>query len=313
MKKLHLLIFITFFSQYLFSQSTIYHPFPDSGALWSTADLILPGCLVPPCDYTFIQVGNDTIISGQHYRKLLEGSIYFGIFDTGYSPVIFSGSLLRDDTLNRKVYLGDVSGTPDHILYDFNLQIGDTLPDGPVSSKVAGVYVTAIDSVLLQDNTYRRRLKLNSIFYGLGIDSLCLIEGIGYTGGFLRPILPIVGQDGSFHLACFSEDGITRYNYALLGSAYCELPNGVHDLHEQTIQILPVPVAADNYLYIEGLNSGGSVSVYDLLGRLVLNKTLKFPDNKIFLSSSDFSPSTYICKISAERNNAFLVRKIIVQ
>lgn len=119
-------------------------------------------------DLLSADIGSDTTIDGEAYRRL-------------NSPLIQGG--LRDDT--GKVWffpfnqdLADRLDTVPVLLYDFNLQVGDSFPVPRFPGTWA--HITSRDSVQLFDGTYRTRLQLAPI---TGPDFILSsgewIEGIG--------------------------------------------------------------------------------------------------------------------------------------
>lgn len=80
--------------------------------------------------------------------------------------ISYGGGLIRNDTSTKKVYtIG-----PDSLLYDFSLNVGDSVKLKYCSS---GKVITTIDSVLVGTG-YRKRF----IFY----NGNQMIEGIGHVG-----------------------------------------------------------------------------------------------------------------------------------
>src|SRR6266853_1395317 len=101
------------FSLFLFlltqtkAQTSVYHPFPDSNAVWNQGLGISEGCGGPYRDfsefYSFVFDG-DTAINTNQYHKLYRPFIdtpYCGLYaqSTGYMAGI------RQNILNRKVYI----------------------------------------------------------------------------------------------------------------------------------------------------------------------------------------------------------------
>jgi len=109
----------------------------------------------PPNDqwhtWTYQQfITGDTVINGLIYHKLEEN----GIFEWEAYPIpISSGSYLyfhqyagcfRED--NKVIYYISPTGTAENYLYNFNLNVGDTLPSNILTN---GNYtmITRIDSI----------------------------------------------------------------------------------------------------------------------------------------------------------------------
>jgi len=185
MKKLLLLILllINFFAR---SQTSIYHPFPDSNATWNVDYTCCWGgaCLwwvqhEEQFSYTY---GADTSINGFTYHQVLRPFIVR--LDTcvqTITPTGYRGGI-RQDTSLRKVFFIPAGSSNEVLLYDFNLQINDTVKGFLVSSGY-GPVISEIDSMLINGN-YRKRWKWQ---WDIG-DTGYLIEGIGSSLGLLEDI-----------------------------------------------------------------------------------------------------------------------------
>ncbi len=107
--------------------------------------------------------------------------------------------LIRQDSL--KVYIREGNNN-EALLYDFDLAVGDTLPETYFLME-DDIVVTSIDSILVGES-YR---KVFSLSCECMISNL-LIEGIGFGEGFLEYF-----PDWEFpaRLICFALNGITYY------------------------------------------------------------------------------------------------------
>ncbi len=107
----------------------------------------------------------DTIINEMPYHNLIETSQYWY---TGWSPgggtvyeyedtITSLFGYIREDLIDKIVYLRWNSDydTIDHILYKFDLAVGDTLPDEIFDFPDVVNYVVSIDSFLIND-VYRK-------------------------------------------------------------------------------------------------------------------------------------------------------------
>lgn len=125
-------------------------------------------------DLLSADLGSDTTINGEGYRRL--------------NSLLISGAL-RDDTgrvwfCPFDQYVIDLLDTVPVLLYDFDLQVGDSFPVPRFPGTWA--HITARDSVQLIDGTFRTRLQLATI---TGPDFILStgewIEGIGDPGYLL--------------------------------------------------------------------------------------------------------------------------------
>jgi hypothetical protein len=130
MKK-HLLLFtlLLFMLKKADGQTNIYHPFPDSSALWNETSSWYnpPGWEYNPQIEFF---GGDTIILTTHYKKIMASGYdsYPSLSQTCCNYVNLYLGAMRQDTAHKKIYFCKATTTKDTLLYDFNLQVGDTIP-----------------------------------------------------------------------------------------------------------------------------------------------------------------------------------------
>jgi hypothetical protein len=146
MKKFYYLLPALFLFTTSFAQT--YYPMLDSVNTWSYATQLM-GVRLPastqsmPCSYPIGTYSNtfteftlaDTLINSTWYKPVIISSLPCTI---GY---------MREDTAQQKVYFLDNQGNPEIVLYDFSMQVGDTItlnfyPGGYTS----GVYT--LDSIV---------------------------------------------------------------------------------------------------------------------------------------------------------------------
>jgi hypothetical protein len=99
-----------------------YHKLVDTNKLWST--LIVEYIGPPTFDSTLktqhIRFGDDTIINGLIYKKVLE-TYNENLINWSYSGYI------REDSSRKVYYLNYECYDEEYLIYDFNVNIGDTI------------------------------------------------------------------------------------------------------------------------------------------------------------------------------------------
>lgn len=170
---------------------TVYNQNPYYKLIDTNAVFNFTGCYGPPPYYTtFYRFKADTLLNSfQYYRVESSGDSL-----TWYATGLFTHTLLREDTLNRKVWiLSDY--TDEGLIYDFSLQSGDSLVaiNTACSSYLFTYHVLSVDSVQMSDATYRKRFHLNAGTW---------IEGIGNFSGLIRNACMLTG---------FCEDFVCYY------------------------------------------------------------------------------------------------------
>lgn len=212
MRTSFLITCLTILSLFGQAQINIYHPFPTSDVTWREW---YGGYQCGYCtDYQNVNTG-DTIIGGQHYSKIRKTGVIYNEDYSGhcsyqinsYYSNIYNGAY-RNDSINKKVYYVPPAAVTDTLLYDFNLNLYDTLHQSYLyNSAIMGIcYVDEIDSVLI-NSKYHKEFRITQdgapgiYFY--------LIEGIGSSYGLLASLMPYF-ECGSF-LRCVIEEGRTVY------------------------------------------------------------------------------------------------------
>ncbi len=181
-----------------------YHSFPDSVASWSETNYTYLPTSERDYDGWKFETANDTIINGKQYTLLgfqdATFHIYIDLSNSWFNssqnffinhPGNIIGAFREDST--KKVWFralgndfhfdnnwgGEIifSKDSDVIIYDFNLNLGDT-----VAWKSEGKIVLAMDSIQLLNGEYRKTFE----FAGDGIQTSGSkwIEGIGSDIGF---------------------------------------------------------------------------------------------------------------------------------
>ena len=244
-----------------FSQS--YIPLPTSGVVWRQLDR--DGDVGICFDYQITILG-DTIINSMVYQKLLKSGVekiangsacgaYFNTIDrrAGY---------FRNDSINQKVwYINPAFGiNNDTLLYDFDLQIGDTLKNWYLTDNYHFI-VDSLEYVILGGKSRKK-------FY---LDDLCggatdpvIIEGIGSNFGLLSSM--ICYMDLSYSLLCMKDSLQTIYPDS---SYICDLVTSIeeHQSKVEEIQIYPNPTTGS--FLIEDMERIENIQLYNNLGQLV--------------------------------------------
>jgi hypothetical protein len=174
------------------------------GNQWN--ELAENGSLPPQYQYkrTYITIlGNDTIIDGLNYYKLLTAK-------DALSSVWEVNGYIREDLVNRKVYYKPENHS-ELLLYDFDIQVGDIIQsyENQYSFKEVSITVEAIDYILT-GNKLRKKITVRSTCFdedATYFEDHVWIEGIGCTNDFLKSTSAF-DPDGSEQLSllCFSQN-----------------------------------------------------------------------------------------------------------
>lgn len=268
------------------SNAQTYVPFPTSGdsAVWfqSYSSINSNG-------YYELFIDGDTIIDGLEYVKIYE--TYDGSMPGYYLAAIREA--------NKVVYLRSMSFnnlTADTILYDFNVQVGDTL--NWFGMEGLFVYVSAIDSVLV-NGIHRKRFQLISEmtwdFY--------LIEGIGSTSGLIPGYIEFEG--GTF-LHCFRLNGNIIWQNSQWNTGCYVSTNELKGNSKITIN----PNPTNDYLNLtfETIEPREFL-ILNALGQIVFNE--KSTDSEVILNVQTLPQGFYVLAIRTEKGT--VTKRIIKQ
>src|SRR5690349_13203814 len=207
-----------------FTQTNVYHPFPESNATWQveiSSAVCCPAQVVQSWRQYNI-TGADTIIGTKIYKKIFNGQTFVG----GY----------RQDIPNKKIYCtapdplfgGSGFNTGEYLLYDFALSVGDIFKSRPLTGCDTPSIVISIDSILI-DNSYRKKINLQSVS---SIGTISVIEGIGSEAGLLGHSC----FEKGISLCYYQEEGI------IFNNKTCIITTGVPEhLSSKQIMINPNP------------------------------------------------------------------------
>ncbi len=285
-----------------------YVPFPTQNVNWN---IFYNGtCEEAPPEKVLIRytLRGDTILNGHTYTLLCRER-----GDT-LNPTVTPIGGLREE--NKRIYF---IGYPDNIynnkfyeeyeylLYDFNVEIGDTIyhdqGDGFKS------IVLDIDSILIGDS-YRKRYMVDNHHAYHQFDEI--VEGIGSViSGLLGHItdIPTCGTHYWEHI-CFRENGVVQYlnpNFDECFPSY--LLNAVEDLVlHQDIEITPNPFSHE--LRITNRTHKTQLTFYllDMQGKMIMKKSVHAQDETLYINAN---PGIYIVQLVDESGNVLVSKKLI--
>jgi hypothetical protein len=291
MKK-QLFILFPFLMSFLanFSQSNVYHPFPESNAIWTQTCTAYWGATCPngnpqlrDDNYSYHLQG-DTIINGYTYHKVYRtgtshlycaGGSNYHVWSSYIN--LYSGAY-RQDITQKKVY--QFSFGNETVLYNFNAVVGTTLSQGCAT-------VTSIDSILI-GATYRKRFNLSSNY--------SIIEGVGSTSGLFGSICQFF--ESNCTLKCFIQNGSTLYPDTINA---CQIQTSVHELKKAPkYSISPNPSSGIYNIY--GLINESVFEVFDVNGKSIYKKTIS--ENSASIDLTKNNKGVYYYRIMDAKGNS---------
>lgn len=281
MKTIKTIIFLAIVSLNT-SLAQSYIPFPLSNASWCEG-IYFGGGGWPPSDTssTFYKTNGTILINDTNYTVIDK-------FDEG------TYCYLREE--NKKVFCRYDALSPEFVLYDFNIQLGDTvyLPFDYGQSTYEGI-VDYQDSLLI-GSIYHKRFFISS---WVGIT---LIEGVGSGEGLMYCEIPWVDWYGV--LKCFSLND-TIFDLTGNGnksSGNCWLFINIQEYDPEVIFIHPNP--AQNIVFISG-NGKYNLQLFNTLGEL------KIQTYASSINLAVLSEGLYILNIYSSKNTLIKQAKVL--
>lgn len=264
--------------------------FPDSDAIWSIYNqkyFISGDSTYNTFDYKKYYFTNDSIVT--------TGSFF---------------ALLREDTIQKRVYSIKSGDTIENLLYDFSLALKDTITvysiSFPVFSGPILIKVDLIDSILIGSN-YHKRLKISGVNANTNFAEYW-IEGIGSTMGiFNSGITGVVFPDIYYPmLLCFEKKGVTLFKNPNFTNCYQDYPTGIAE-NSSCHKTVLFPNPSTSTIFIESYFEITSYKIESLTGQIIKQGN---PNTKLFsIDISSLINGIYL--IVVKTDNGIITKKLI--
>jgi len=247
-------------------------------------------------------ISGDTLINSLTYKKILKKGITFLIgiscMEYNHTPYINSTPSFFLRSFGKKMYLIEPGDTIQHLLYDFNLLVGNTIP---VTYGIMGsptITVTGIDS-LYTPYAYRKDFTLSTGDH--------LYEGIGGSGG-LDNTLSVLGISQFSFLECYSLND-TSY-YPSTGSS-CDMNVGISDLTIKNMSSsFPNPFSDKTTIELNKEVKNASISIFNVTGAMVRN--IIFSGKEISIERKELNAGVYYYQLENNKDKPFTGKLIII-
>lgn len=246
------------------------------------------------------EIVGDTTIGPYTYKKIIHHGFWheqpiFGNMQPCTPDYTFSYpyAFIRQDSL--KMYIYD---NADLLLYDFDLEIGETLPL-TYNNFADNITVESINFLQVGTET-RRVFQLSSNTGGISE----LIEGIGHNYGLIGTMQPFEFYENG--LVCFTLADTSYYpNFG----APCDLDVNIDELSNfSSVSVFPNPVTEIVSIQSENSSTIQSVFISTLLGE---RKSIDFrisDENTIELNLNNQPSGIYIIEIQANLQDKIRVK-----
>lgn len=278
-----LLVLVGLFSNHLIKAQSL--EFPTENAVWNFS------CSAYPIDPNFgfgrQSLNGDSIYNGTNYQKIDNSGTWLIGDDSG---------LIRSE--DNKVFFIPTDSLEEFLLYDFNLELGDTFYVNAYHKHFQDEFIilNQMDSIMTADGLYRKRFYMGECIW---------IEGVGSITGSLTQPWYFGSVSGDCGLLCFSKDSnyiiestFTRYDgyesfeYDCNGSLLVSLDEVEV---ESKLKIFPNPFFEELFVETEGNQTISSLLLFDTSFRII---TSSQNSNRIDLKSKKISAGLYILQVT---------------
>lgn len=285
------------------SQTNIYQPFPVSNTIW--IGIYLAGTTDQTYDDYNLYISGDTTIGPYTYHKLYRNGCVTTWPPQGGPHYYYGGyaGAFRQNTANKKVYL--YKNGVDSLAYDFNLNVGDTLPPSCLIRSYQKLYIKSIDSVIV-NNQYRKRFWMYFVYSnGPGYE---LVEGIGSRfGAFEMMDYPF---EGSRDLYCVRMNAKVVWTRST-GGYSCGLTSISDNVTSENSVILSQnPFSTVTTLTLTTNVQNATQVIYDSSGKLVRQITT-ISGNTISIHRDNLPSGIYFFQLS-ENNKIIATQKLVI-
>lgn len=305
MKTTLLSIVALLFSSLGFSQMN--YPIPmDNTAEWRIYESTWDGSGGGVYYHDFrVFVAGDTVVGEHIYSRLLRSGIHGFTFEGHTSTAPFQNefyAFIRTDSARTYAFMNG----QDELLFDFSLQVGDTLPV-TINNWSPTVIITSIDTMLVAGK-YLKKFNIEDPV-NLDLYLAWYMEGIGHVNGIIEPMNMMLDYGSIFD--CYAENHLPAFpeeTTCILSVDVAENP-----VKYEKILIYPNPSAGFvtvslNADYEKELN----VKIYGVSGNLILAETcqLKPGMNQLSFNLTGTAPGIYFLNIGD--GNSVIRRKIVL-
>ncbi len=301
MKKFTLLFSVLYFSLFVIGGNE-YHKFSGKNATWNS---ITTGAMGYPHEWQTIYTLEDTVeFNGLKYLEVKSGASYWNTNTIG---------ALREDTLTKKVHYYNYY--QEVVLYDFSLNVGDSIFYGKESENPQSIYYKVVDSIGTIDlsGELRKIWYLTTSMYNM---KDIWIEGIGsvYRHGLLNPINPDIPTNASStYFGCYKYENTLYFNRAVTNSEVCPCSQWLVSVSEvksksTEIKLFPMPTKDKLNIYF-GNTTYDFLEIYTCNSKLIEKAKINFRDN-IELNLENFEKGIYFIKFTGKDNIS--LRKIVI-
>jgi hypothetical protein len=243
--------------------------------------------------YEFFDIQGDTVIGAKAYKKL-----YSRYYEPGSEREYIYG--IREDS-TQKIYFVLRGDEEERLLYDFNLQLGDTF----LICNHIDIYVTSIDTVSMLNGELRKRIQFEP-GPETWIEGIGSLDGIVADGGFYY--CNTTGEEHEF-LNCFTVDGEVLYHPEWSIYPCVDGTTAYHGPESISFQLHPNPFNNTATLVLPDTQLSGELFIYNLQGKLVDHEVIEAQYTTIYRGA--LPDGIYVYQLLSRQGQMF-VKKVLM-
>jgi hypothetical protein len=215
---------------------------------------------------------------------------------------------MREDSLQKKVWIKEISGdTSEYLLYDFSLNIGDTMNSINSFFNTGKAIIDSITPYLLNNSETTRAFYVTPINFSNLEFNFFIIEGVGSPVSFINPFEEVFEHQAK--LNCVKENEINLYSHS--GSNSCtgiilKLDNNISKFKSFTI--FPNPNKGRNIIVLG--KEIKTINIFNLHGQLI--KEIETKDEETVINLANHPKGIYLVKALFKNGNV-VNDKLIIQ
>jgi hypothetical protein len=317
MKKLILILTVFFSLTVAQGQTNVYHSFSDS-AIWRVDTWQHNPFQFWYYAYHHFQyyLKNDTIINTNIYKSIYRSFDY--VTDASAMPPMpppgpytqgYMGGL-RDDPAANKVWFRFPNATNDSLLFDYNINVGDSLKGflSQYPGAINNLVVLSTDSVLI-NGLYRKRWNFN---HDINNNIQYIIEGIGSSSGLLEPFYTYAVDFTDRYIVCVNDDSNTIFVSTYNSTFGCnQIYEGLTKItFDNSFTCYPNPFSTQTTLKTNIFLKDATLTLYNSYGQTV--KQIKnISGQSITLYRDNIQSGLYFIRLT-QGNKTFATEKLII-
>ena len=246
------------------------------------------------------RTSGDTIINNVEYQKLYKSSDSLFSDSTYYTGVRFD---------SNKIY--QISYNQEKLLFDFNLEVGDTIFDFYYYyENILMVVADSVSSINLGGEnlkqifvTYYCKFNLNLSYNDVWVENIgSMSNGLLNNGCYC-----LTGCTDAHHLLCYKENDLLLYKNSHYNTCYKNtLPLEVEETKVDKYLIYPNPTSG--ILNLRGFSQNATtIKIHNTIGQQVYNKEVKPSTNKLQIDLNHLPKGLYFIDIGGFAMDKFII------